>query len=246
MEKTQQKAERAATKAIQKINKEVSLLSFDEIHTLKDTKKTENKCSKIIRKHIRDCYIASWITEAEEVEKMYGTLLLTSFLIRLAFIKEHGPDRKLIEDAERYVERLEINVTKHFETYVQQMNDIRLAPKDEQADLIRWRTGEHGTSGLGYRLDTIVRTENDTAQANASLDVYEEAGIEKYLFNAMMDDKTCKKCRALNGQIFKIEDKKEGVNFPIIHPRCRCYIEPIYDTGKYMNINRKVHKKVEE
>lgn len=117
-------------------------------------------------------------------------------------------------------------VRRHFMKYIQQVSDIKEAGVDEKT-LTKWRTGEHGESGLGYSLTSLLRTESDTAQAEASVDVYEAAGIPKYRYCAMLDDRTCDKCRELDGKIFLITEKQPGVNFPRIHPRCRCYVEPI-------------------
>ena len=111
---------------------------------------------------------------------------------------------------------------------MEQIEQIKIiTDKYERERLIEWRTGYHGESGLGYRLTSLVRTESDTAQANACISVYENADIFAYRYNAMMDDRTCTKCKELNGKIFLIQDKQEGVNFPQIHPNCRCTIEPI-------------------
>ena len=123
---------------------------------------------------------------------------------------------------------IDYRVLRNIIKYLEQIEQIQIiTDKYERERLIEWRTGYHGESGLGYRLTSLVRTESDTAQANACISVYENADIFAYRFNAMMDDRTCKKCKALNGRIFLIQDKKEGVNFPRIHPNCRCTIEPI-------------------
>ena len=185
---------------------------------------------------------------------MFGNALKLAFLIRVHHILKHGPDPELIRTAEKYVASISYTaqqnyrlvgkqirpapparhnlkgvVHRHFLLYRKHIDDIDAADvsKSEKRDLTKWRTGQHGESGLGYRLTTLTRTEGDTAQAAASVDAYKEAGIERYRYNAMLDDKTCKVCRELNGKIFKISEKQPGVNFPPIHNSCRCYTEPI-------------------
>lgn len=35
-------------------------------------------------------------------------------------------------------------------------------------------------------------------------------------------ERTCETCGALDGKRFKLSDKRDGVNFPPLHPNCRC------------------------
>lgn len=150
------------------------------------------------------------------------------------------PDRRLhalrltdgVIPPRRPTDPVDFFVYRDFQKYIQQLADIKNSDisKPEKLTLQAWRTGTHGESGLGYNLTTLLRTESDTAQAEASFDVYEEAGLDAYKYNAMLDDKTCERCRALDGRIFLLSEKEPGVNFPRIHPRCRCYIEPVRST----------------
>lgn len=234
---------RELLKSVRKIKNDVD---FDELHLLRsDTIDYERHTAQIIRQHIRDCYIASWITEADLLEDMFGDRLLIGFLQRMAAMREeaknssfvvegtrgrvYAPDRRLIRDAERYTDRIFISryTRKAFREFRKNIGKIKFAPRSDYKMLVRWRTGEHGESGLGYRLNTILRTESDTAQVAASAAAYGAAGVDYYKFNAMLDDKTCDICRGLHGQIFPLRAAKAGVNFPTIHPSCRCYIEPI-------------------
>jgi SPP1 gp7 family putative phage head morphogenesis protein len=199
--------------------------------------------------------MAAWITEAEELEALYGAQLHASFLLRLEWIREHGADMELKQAARQYVagiqtpdaplpvlwladgvvtpkftrDALDYLTSRHFLKYIQQSDDIKRGPElaQQQRKLQAWRSGLHGESGLGYGLTSLLRTESDTAQAEASFDVYEEAGIDAYKYNAMLDDKTCERCRELDGRIFLLSEKEPGTNFPKIHPNCRCYIEPV-------------------
>lgn len=217
--------------------------------------------TQIIRKHVFDCYVQSWITEAEELEEMFGDELLARFLFRIQYMSEHGADMKLeraagdyvseipipdkrlrsvhLEDGDirprRPIDPIDFFVYRHFLRFIQQINDIKTAEitETEKRQLIYWRTGTHGESGLGYQLASLLRTESDTAQATASVDAYDEAGVDAYKYNAMMDDKTCNKCKALHGKIFLIEEKQPGENFPPIHRNCRCYTEPVRIGGTH-------------
>ena len=216
------------------------MTTFDQIHRLErnSLNEPERKINKIIEKHIFDCYIHSWITEAEELEDLFGDILLASFIARLAWIKTNGPDKELIKEAREYVKKpvaenhsLRFFTHRHFEKYIQQRKDIEKAPKTDRKMLIKWRTGKRGESGIGYSLTSLLRTESDTAQAEASISTYKAAGVTKYEYCAMKDDKTCDRCKELDGKIFKVSEKQPGVNFPRIHRNCRCYILPILEVG---------------
>ncbi len=77
--------------------------------------------------------------------------------------------------------------------------------------------------------DRIVRTELTRIQNAAAADTYKAAGIEKYEYLAIEDDRTSEECSELNGKIFRLDDAVVGENFPPIHPNCRCSIIPIVE-----------------
>lgn len=39
---------------------------------------------------------------------------------------------------------------------------------------------------------------------------------------ASFGERTCDVCGGLDGQRFKLSEKQPGVNFPPLHPNCRC------------------------
>lgn len=58
---------------------------------------------------------------------------------------------------------------------------------------------------------------------------YLNEGIDQYSFIATLDTKTCSKCGNLDAKIFDIKDKKTCINYPLIHPGCRCTTVPYYN-----------------
>ena len=211
-----------------------TLMNFDQINRLgSKEQKIKNTCAQIIEKHIRDCYIQSWITEAEELEDLFGVELPIAFLKRLAKIKKHGPDRKLLKEANEYSRKVKKTVPRSiknaFDTYAIQMRDIERSdvPKQEKQMLKKWRTGVHGESGIGYRLNTTLRTESNAAVNLASISVYEAADIEKYRCVEVLDDRTCGFCHSINGKVFRVSEAVPGVNLSPFHPHCRGFTEPV-------------------
>jgi len=57
-------------------------------------------------------------------------------------------------------------------------------------------------------------------------------GCKKYEYNCSEEDNVCANCRALKDKMLESEDANIGVNFPPIHPYCRCDIVGINNDGE--------------
>lgn len=58
------------------------------------------------------------------------------------------------------------------------------------------------------------------------LESYRKSGVKHYVFRATYDLRTCPVCGALDGKVFRVEDAEMGVNYPPMHPGCRCTTLP--------------------
>ncbi len=77
--------------------------------------------------------------------------------------------------------------------------------------------------GQSYKAaERLVRTEQGHIHNEADIRAYEAAGVEEYEFMATLEVRTCEVCGTLDGKHFPLGKKKEGVNFPLMHPNCRC------------------------
>lgn len=72
-----------------------------------------------------------------------------------------------------------------------------------------------------YYADRLVRTETNHFHNQADAAAYEEMDVEKYVFLAVLDTRTSSICQKYDNQVIALKDKKEGVNFPPLHPNCR-------------------------
>jgi SPP1 gp7 family putative phage head morphogenesis protein len=94
----------------------------------------------------------------------------------------------------------------------------------------------------------LAGAETTNAMNLANIDSYKHHTVEKYQYVAVMNEKTCPVCGKLNGKVFKISEAIIGVNYPLIHPNCRCttlpYIEYSEDstTINYSDWLKKVNK----
>ena len=70
--------------------------------------------------------------------------------------------------------------------------------------------------------NVLVRTETQYFMNQAQRDSYIEAGIDKYQYTAAMEKNTCAVCASLDGQVFLLRNAVVGVNYPVMHPDCRC------------------------
>lgn len=66
----------------------------------------------------------------------------------------------------------------------------------------------------------LVTTEASYMLNESSMKVFEDE-FDEYKYNAMLDYRTSKLCRRLDGEIYKISERKAGKNFPPMHPNCR-------------------------
>ena len=72
----------------------------------------------------------------------------------------------------------------------------------------------------------LVVTEMGHAAEQATKKFYKDSDIDQYQYLATLETHTCEVCAHLDGRIFYVKDEKDGVNYPLIHPYCRCSTVP--------------------
>lgn len=72
-----------------------------------------------------------------------------------------------------------------------------------------------------YYSERLVRTETNYFNNEADALAYEEMGIDKYVFVATLDSRTSKACQDMDNEVIEYKRKKNGFNFPPLHPNCR-------------------------
>lgn len=75
----------------------------------------------------------------------------------------------------------------------------------------------------------VVITESAYFAGRGRLDTYKQLGVERYQFLASLDERTCDTCGPLDGMDFAVTDEQAGINYPPIHPRCRCTTIPFFN-----------------
>lgn len=76
-----------------------------------------------------------------------------------------------------------------------------------------------------YRL---IFTEGTYVLNESTITPFEE-DFENYEISTIGDGKVCAICRGIQGKVFDIKERTPGVNFPPLHPWCRCGFEIVVD-----------------
>jgi SPP1 gp7 family putative phage head morphogenesis protein len=98
------------------------------------------------------------------------------------------------------------------------------------------------------RARLIARTEVISAHAEATLNSYEEAGVEgvevESEWTTAGDDRVCPECEAMEGKLFSIEEARGMIP---AHPNCRCAFLPkvIGGSGIVLNWRRRAPRNAE-
>lgn len=77
------------------------------------------------------------------------------------------------------------------------------------------------------RAAMLIHTESAHMAAEAAEQGYRETGVQSYRFEAALDLKTCAVCGALDQREFPLAERETGINYPPLHPRCRCTTVPV-------------------
>lgn len=81
----------------------------------------------------------------------------------------------------------------------------------------------HVSERDAYRL---VYTEGTYVMNQAQLQVAKDVGFEEYIYYTAGDERVCEECQALSHEVFLLTEAQSGVNFPPMHPYCRCTHAP--------------------
>lgn len=73
-----------------------------------------------------------------------------------------------------------------------------------------------------YQANRLVRTESAHYDNQVQSDIYNQFNIDEYVFMATLDSRTDIDCGSLDGHRFRVSEQQEGVNYPVMHPMCRC------------------------
>lgn len=103
--------------------------------------------------------------------------------------------------------------------------------------IARSLTNRVGKIGI-TRARTLARTEIIAAHAEATLNAYEEAGIQgvevESEFSTARDDRVCPQCARLEGRVYTLSEARGIIP---VHPNCRCAWIPVVKDGTGIVLN---------
>lgn len=80
-----------------------------------------------------------------------------------------------------------------------------------------------------YQVHRLILTEKRHISETATMDSYNSQDVDRYRYLATLESHTCSICGGLDHKIFKTSDIDRGVNYPLIHPHCRCTTTPYFE-----------------
>lgn len=168
---------------------------FDRL--LSDNEKTYQKAANdAYSKAKRDARSAGY---TEENPKGVGGDWLASILLAYNFVTGYLYDR----EAER--KRLRLNE--------QILTSREYSSRELYNDSLRRTANLWWTQTLQYGVDVVDA---------ATIQAYEDMGVDKVRWIAELDNRTCKVCRERNGKIYELSKVPKKT-----HYNCRCYLEPV-------------------
>lgn len=93
----------------------------------------------------------------------------------------------------------------------------------------------------------LVYTEGTYVSRMAQVEELKREGFDSYTIEVVHDERACEECEGVSGSTFRFEDMQVGVNFPPLHPYCRCQIAPAvsdWDAWESEQIDRDKVRKV--
>ena len=108
----------------------------------------------------------------------------------------------------------------------------------EMSDMLLQITGTDATSGAKANSMRLIRTEFCHISAQGALLGYKSYDLEYYRYLATLDSLTDEECGALDMRRFRVKDARPGVNFPPMHPNCRCTTMPDMSADVIAKIKR--------
>lgn len=128
-------------------------------------------------------------------------------------------------------------------------NTGELARQLKNEFLVNWMTGRSNRdviNSIAERFDVgrnnarrLVRTESAFFHNEMEALSYKDADIEQYHFVAVLDKRTSSICREHDGKVYKVSERKTGINYPPLHPWCRSTTIAYFDDMDLSKLERR-------
>jgi SPP1 gp7 family putative phage head morphogenesis protein len=135
------------------------------------------------------------------------------------------------------------------------LSDLTMQDVRGMVDISKWKkkVGSKFQDAMQYQkyaANRLIRTESAYVANQATAIAYEECGIERYEFIAVLDGRTSSFCQKHDGLIdpgtgepYRTDKKQVGKNWPPLHPWCRSSTAPVLDTQNRKTMQRRAEGK---
>lgn len=191
--------------ALQIIMSIIANSKFNGVATIdKFYEKVFNEYEKEVGQHLRKRHIDSFLRYAFFCQLLNGTFRKVDI--------PGMPDLKWHYDNGNY------------KTSLKAMRDrlIHNTDTDIKRAIISNSKGSFSFKGIETGTKKLIDTESTYVERQSHRQAAEEEGFDRYIYIATLDNLTCENCRALDEKVFYYKDAEAGVNFPPMHPWCRC------------------------
>lgn len=204
----------------------------DGVVTYKEAKKwisKDNRRKRLLGLFItiHDCFNETHIQARKEFRELLTNIIALEEVMFGSKVKSEKILGSLWGvDESNWKRRLEDDIA----LWVNQINnDIKLAIlQNRNIDEVLEQL-DNRFKAIERALDRLVMTESTAVGSLARKQIFRNLGVTKYKYYARIDERTCEYCGQLHGTIFPISEFIVGVTASPIHPRCRCWEEPIFD-----------------
>ncbi|MFP7202204.1 minor capsid protein [Lysinibacillus halotolerans] len=167
--------------------------------------------------HLEAAYTLGYLQTLKGLDNPQTFFSVNSFTMQQALTN------KWVEGG-NFSDRIWSNKEKLIKTLTTEIRDamIRGESYKDMVQLIQHRMG------VGkFNAKRLVHTESAYMMTQANGQAFQDAGIKRYEICAVIDHKTSKICRELDGQVFEFSKMKVGINYPPFHSFCRTTIVPV-------------------
>lgn len=111
------------------------------------------------------------------------------------------------------------NNTRNLGSEIKEQMILGLLTGKRENEMAKELSKKYATGSFNSR--RLIRTESNFFFGQAQMDAYHECECDKYEYVAVLDLRTSKVCRELDGQVFDVDKAEIGVNMHPMHPFCR-------------------------
>lgn len=172
---------------------------------------------EVFQKHLKEAYERGYLNTMKGLHNASSQFLISEIAVQQALAV------KWIEGG-NFSSRVWNNKEKLIRILNNEIRDamIRGDSYAEMTRMVQRRTGVGA-----YEARRLVHTESQFMSVQGNAKAFMAENIERYENCAVMDSKTSKICKSMDGQIFEFKDMQVGVNCPPYHSFCRTTIIPI-------------------